>query len=248
MDLSDNSSLVFTRPENISIERPENLALVPRTSQRIRLLVADDHTLFREGLRSMLREVSLFEVVGEASNGREAVEKALQLRPDIVLMDLVMPLLNGLDATRRIKKEYSDIKVLIIAGHAYDDFIYHVIEAGASGYILKTSGLSELQAAVQEVYRGNPYVSSDASRALINDLMRSRGRKRKVGGSDRLTHRERELLQLFAEGYSNQEIACQLFLSVKTVETHKANIMSKLNLKGRTDLIKYAMSRGLVAR
>ena len=241
-----------TRPidliESLPLDKTGNHYSLVNQRDSVRLLIADDHTLFRESLCLALRDIANLEVVGEASNGREAVEKAAQLCPDVVLMDLVMPLLNGLDATRRIKKEDSNIKVLIITGHAYDDFIYHVIEAGASGYLLKTSDVTELQLALQEVYRGNPYVSSDASRALINDLMRNGGRRGRAARNDRLTVRERELLQLFAEGYSNQEIASQLFLSVKTVEAHKANIMSKLNLKGRIDLIKYAMRRGLVAR
>ncbi|MFH1484646.1 MAG: response regulator transcription factor [Chloroflexota bacterium] len=226
--------------------KSRRLPPAPSSNGTISLLLAEDHTLFRETLRLYLEANPSYMVVGEAENGREAVEMALALKPDVVLMDLSLPLLNGLDATRRIRKETEEVRTLILTGHAYQDFIYQALEVGASGYLLKTASVDELQLALREVHRGNPYVSCEASKILIEDLVLGNGRGSRNGRGSQLTSRERELLQLFAEGYGNQEIAAQLFLSVKTVEAHKAHIVSKLNLHGKTDLLRYALHKGLI--
>ena len=226
-------------------EAPRATNRAPRT--RIRVLIVDDHTVLRQALRLLLESHEELDVLGDVSNGREAAAVAEKMLPDVVLMDVVMPGLNGLDATRQIRKRCPNTRVLILSGYEEDEQIIEALRAGASGYLVKESDIGELLLAIQSVARGNTYFSSSLSeREQTNDfLLRARNGDAKVG-FDRLTDREREVLQLIAEGHSNQSIADQLVISVKTVEAHKAHIMSKLGARNRTDIIRYAIRRGII--
>jgi DNA-binding NarL/FixJ family response regulator len=213
----------------------------------IRVLVADDHTVVRQALRYMLESQPGLEVVGEASNGREAVDLAEKLAPDIILMDTVMPGLNGIEATRQIRRRQPKTKVLMLTGYMEDEHVAGALKAGASGYVIKKSEIDELLLGIQAVHRGNPYFSSNIGDGDLTDyLWQLKSNSGRVG-YDLLTAREREVLQLIAEGSSNQQIAEELYISVKTVEAHRAHIMTKLHAKNRTDLIRYALRKGLVA-
>ena len=215
--------------------------------QRIRLLIVDDHTLLRQALRALLEAQPNLEVVGEAINGRDAVEIAEQMMPDVVLMDMVMPGLNGIDATRQILKRSPGTRVLILTAYLEDERLLQALRAGASGYVVKNSDLDELVLAIQSVHRGNTYFSSAVSEELaVNEVLLQAKQPDRKTGYDLLTNREREVLQLIAEGLSNQQIADVLVISVKTVEAHRSHIMTKLHAKHRTDLIRYAIRRGLI--
>ena len=215
--------------------------------QRIRLLLVDDHTLLRQALRALLEAQPNLEVVGEAINGRDAVEIAEQMMPDVVLMDMVMPGLNGIDATRQILKRSPGTRVLILTAYLEDERLLQALRAGASGYVVKNSDLDELVLAIQSVHRGNTYFSSAVSEELaVNEVLLQAKQPDGKTGYDLLTNREREVLQLIAEGLSNQQIADVLVISVKTVEAHRSHIMTKLHAKHRTDLIRYAIRRGLI--
>jgi two-component system response regulator NreC len=215
--------------------------------QRIRLLVADDHALLRQALRSLLEAQPNLEVIGEAMNGRDAVEVAERLMPDVVLMDMVMPGLNGIEATRQILKRSPGTRVLILTAYLEDERLLQALRSGASGYVVKNSDLDELLLAIQSVHRGNTYFSSAVSEELaVNEVLLQAKQPEGKTGYDLLTNREREVLQLIAEGLSNQQIADVLVISVKTVEAHRSHIMTKLHAKHRTDLIRYAIRRGLI--
>ena len=229
----------------------ENLKITPTTAtasaRRIKVLIVDDHAVLRQALRLLLETHQEIEVVGEAMNGREAVEIAERTKPEVVLMDMVMPGLNGLEATRQMKKRVPNARVLILTGYVEDEQILAALRAGAAGYVVKRSDVTELLLAIQAVHRGNTYFSSSISENMMNnDYLWQARRGETKAGLDALTSREREVLQLIAEGYSNQAIARELFISVKTVEAHKAHIMSKLRANNRTDLIRYAIRRGVV--
>ena len=215
------------------------------TRARVRVLIVDDHAVLRQALRMLLESHDEIDVVGDVANGRDAVQLAEELTPDVVLMDVVMPGLNGLDATRQIRKRCPNTRVLILSGYEEEEQIIEALRAG--GYLIKESDIGELLLAIQAVSRGNTYFSSALSeRDQSNDfLVRARSGDARAG-FDRLTDREREVLQLIAEGHSNQSIADQLVISVKTVEAHKAHIMSKLGARNRTDLIRYAIRRGII--
>ena len=214
----------------------------------IRLLIVDDHALLRQALMALLSTQSGIEVVGEAENGREAVEAAEELLPDIVLMDGVMPGLNGIDATRQITKRLSSTRVLMLTAYLEDERVLQALRAGASGYVMKNADVQELVLAIQSVHRGNIYFSASVSDELpVEEVLLQAKQPEGRTGYDLLTNREREVLQLIAEGQSNLGIADELVISVKTVEAHRAHIMTKLNAKNRTDLIRYAIRRGLVA-
>ena len=215
--------------------------------QRIRVLIVDDHAILRQALRQLLEQHAEVEVVGDASSGRDAVLSTEQLMPDVVLMDMVMPGLNGLEATRQIRKRFPKTRVLILTGYMEDEQIIGALRAGASGYVVKASDTEELILGIQAVHRGNTYFSAAISDGdAINQYMWQAKKEDGKIGYELLTSREREVLQLIAEGFSNQRIAQELFISVKTVEAHKAHIMSKLHARNRTDLIRYALRKGLV--
>ena len=218
-----------------------------RSTNRIRVLVADDHSLLRRALVELLSQQDLVEVVGEAAHGREAVEESEELRPDVVLMDMVMPGLNGIEATRQIVKRLPSTRVVILTAYLEDERLLEALRAGAAGYVVKNSNLDELLLAIQSVHRGNRYFSTAISDTIpISELLIRAKAEETTSGYDLLTAREREVLQLIAEGYQNQAIAQELVISVKTVEAHKAHIMSKLAARSRTDLIRYGIKRGLV--
>lgn len=220
----------------------------PRTGgQRIRVLIVDDHAILRQALRQLLEQHAEIEVVGDAASGREAVAATEKLMPDVVLMDMVMPGLTGLEATRQIRKRFPKTRVLILTGYMEDEQIIGALRAGAAGYVVKRSDTEELLLGIQAVHRGNTYFSSAISDGdAINQYLWQAKKEDSKIGYELLTSREREVLQLIAEGYSNQRIAQELYISVKTVEAHKAHIMSKLHARNRTDLIRYALRKGLV--
>lgn len=222
--------------------------MAPRQhAARIKVLIVDDHAVLRQALRMLLENQNEVEVVGDAGNGREALDAAEKTQPDVVLMDMVMPGLNGLEATRQIRRRVPKAKVLILTGYMEDEQILAALRAGASGYVVKKSDVQELLLGIQTVHRGNTYFSSAISEGdAVQDYLWQAKRPESKSGYDLLTSREREVLQLIAEGYSNQRIANELFISVKTVEAHKAHIMSKLHAQNRTDLIRYAIRKGIV--
>lgn len=212
----------------------------------IRVLLVDDHTILREGVRALLADEPEIVVVGEAGDGEEAVEKVDALRPDVVLMDMVMPRMNGLEATSHIKRAHPDVKVLILSMYDDDEYVQQVIQAGASGYLLKGMAADDLVLAIREVHSGSSFLNPAIAAKLIDDYVRRVRGERGAEGEEPLTSREREVLKLIAEGNTNQEIADVLCLSRKTVESHRANIMRKLDLHDVTDLVKYAIRRGLI--
>jgi two-component system response regulator NreC len=212
----------------------------------VRVLLAEDHTIVRKGLRSLLEGGPGMAVVGEAEDGREAVRMAEQLRPDVVLMDLSMPGLNGLEATRQIKSRVPEVKVLVLTRHANEEYVFQILRAGASGYVVKKAAPDELASAIWAVYRGDSYLSPAISKTVIEAYIEHA--ERMVESTyDRLTDREREVLQLIAEGHSSREIAERLCISEKTVRTHRANLMGKLDLHSTAELTQYAIHKGLVS-
>ncbi|WP_275900953.1 response regulator [Paenibacillus periandrae] len=212
----------------------------------IKLCIVDDHAVVRSGLMMLLNTKEDMEVIGEASEGNEAIELALSLRPDVVLMDLSMPHgKDGLTAAKELKQVLPDIAVLILTMHDDDEYLFRAIHAGASGYILKTAPHDELLTAIRSVAAGNAYLYPTATKRLMIEYV---DRLRDGDGSsmETLSERETEVVSLVAKGYSNKEVAEQLVISVKTVESHKANVMEKLGLKTRPELVKYAMKKGLL--
>jgi DNA-binding NarL/FixJ family response regulator len=212
-----------------------------------RILVADDHEIVRRGLCALLRAQPDWEVCGEASNGREAVEKALQLQPEVVILDVGMPSLNGLEATRQILKASPQIKILILTLHDSDQVVQEVLNAGARGFLLKSDAARDLVAAVEALRRGKIYFTPKvASMVLDGYLRRDKSGAVEIPTRGRLTPREREIVQLLAEGKSSKEVAVVLGLSVKTAETHRSNIMRKLELHSVSDLVMYAVRNNIV--
>jgi DNA-binding NarL/FixJ family response regulator len=213
----------------------------------IRIVLADDHQIIREGLRSLLEKESDMEVVGEAKNGREAVDLAVSLVPDVIVMDIGMPDLNGMEATRHIVEQVSDVKILALSMHSDRQFAAGILAAGASGYLLKDSAFGELAEAIRAVIRGQCYLSPAITGVVLNDYVE---RLCNTGSSlpyANLTKREREILQLLAEGWTTKRIAEDLHVSIKTVETHRQHIMDKLELRSLADLTKYAIRQGLTS-
>ena len=214
--------------------------------KRIRVLIVDDHTLVRDGIRSLLALTADIEIVGEATNGKEALEKARQLLPDVVLMDLAMPIMGGLEATRRIRRELAATKILALTQYDDSEYVIPVIEAGARGFVTKMASFSELSSAIQAVYRGESFLSPSAAAALIEECQQKTAEEEGRDPYDHLTDREREVLKLVAEGYTAREIADMLIISPKTAEWYKASLMNKLNIHSKTDLIKFAIRRAII--
>lgn len=211
----------------------------------IRVLIVDDHTVLRDTLRLLLEMNGEVEVIGEASDGRQAIDMAEQLKPDVVLMDTAMPGLNGIEATAQIRKRMPKTKILILSGYGHEDQVRAALRAGASGYVLKSSSSEELLLAIRTVNQSNTYLSQALAEGdrLRSYLLATEGR----GGREAsLSAREREVLQLIAEGYTNRAIAERLFISVKTVEAHKEHIVQKLGVRGSAELIRYAIRKGLI--
>lgn len=212
---------------------------------KIRILLADDHTILRNGIRAILEDEPGMDVVGEAEDGRTAVSLATQLKPDIVIMDIAMPLLNGLEATRQIKRTCPGVKVIILSMHDNEEYIIQVLEAGAMGYILKDAAARELIQALRTVYRGEAVLSPAITRIVIEDYLRWGG-VRPTEDADALSPRERETLQLIAEGYTSKQISEILVISVKTVQAHRNSLMQKLHLHNRGELVKYAIQKKII--
>jgi DNA-binding NarL/FixJ family response regulator len=214
-------------------------------SSTIRVLLVDDHTILRHGIRAMLSLSDDIEVVGEAEDGQEALELAEKLQPDLVLMDIAMPRMDGLEATRRLKEQHKGIKVVILTQHENREYVFPILKAGADGYVLKKAAGTELVSALRAVHAGGTFLYPSIAKAVVEDYLNPDGTLAERRHS-KLTEREIEVLKLIAEGKSNQEIADQLFLSVKTVMGHRTNIMEKLDLHSRTELVKYAIRTGLI--
>ncbi len=213
----------------------------------IRILLVDDHTLVRQGIRRLLEDQPHMEVVGEAADGHEAVASATELLPDVILMDIGMPNMNGLDATEVIGQRLPSSHVLLLTVHDDEEYLFRALKVGASGYVLKEAEARELVLAIEAASRGEMFIYPSVARRLVNDYLR---RAREGGHAEtqlveNLTERQREVLQLLAEGHTNQEIADRLVISPYTVQTHRHNIMRKLNLHNRTELVKYAIRHGI---
>jgi two-component system response regulator NreC len=214
--------------------------------KKIRVLVVDDHTIVRDGICALLSLAGDIEVVGEAANGREAMEMVPEIMPDVILMDIAMPLLGGLEATRRIHKEHPDIKVLALTQFSDKEYVFPLLEAGACGFITKASASSEMTAAIRCVYRGESFLSPAVTKLMIEDYQQGAALRDRSDPYEQLTERERDVLKLVAEGYTTQEIADMLVISPKTVEGHRSSLMAKLDLHNRIDLVKYALRKGLI--
>jgi len=213
---------------------------------KIRILVADDHTVIRRGIVGLLNAQPDMEVIDEAGTGREAVAKAQAVLPDVVLLDVAMPELNGLGATRMIKGQSPGVQVLILTMHDREDYLFQALRAGASGYVLKGADTEDLLAAVRSVARGGVYLYPPIAKELVSEYLRRVESGEDLASYDGLTDREREILQLIAEGKTAANIAEDLHISPHTVHSHRDNIMTKLDLHDRAALIRYAIRRGLV--
>jgi two-component system response regulator NreC len=212
----------------------------------IRVLIVDDHALFREGIRLILQNQGTIKIVGEAADGEEAINMARTLKPDIVLMDVTMPGVDGLAATRQIKEDFPETQVLMLTMHESDDYFFRGLSAGASGYVLKEAVSADLIAAIQSVAEGKVFLYPSVAKKLVADYLSRAGTAEARGKYQRLTPREREVLFMIGEGRSDKEIAEQLIISPNTVQSHRWHIMEKLDLHNRAELIKYAIRRGLI--
>ncbi len=214
---------------------------------QIRLLIADDHAVIRAGLRLVLERQKDFVVLDEAADGREAVAKAQNLKPDVVVLDLAMPNLNGMEATRQICSGVPNVEVVVLSMHSDEEYVLRSLKAGAKAYVLKESAESDLIAAIRAVHLGKSFFSPAVSRMLVEDYVRQLQDRDIQDSYELLTPREREILQLVAEGKSNKDVANILNLSVYTVETHRSNMMEKLNLHTVPELILYAVRKGVIS-
>jgi NarL family two-component system response regulator LiaR len=215
--------------------------------QKIRVLIVDDHTIVRDGICALLALIGDIEVVGEATNGSEALKMVQELSPDVVLMDIAMPIMGGLEATRRISKDFPKTKVLVLTQHDDKEYVFPVIESGAAGFISKAAASSELATGIRSVFQGDSYLSPSVARLLVENYQHTASERIIQDPYNHLTEREREVLKLLAEGYSTAEIAKTLVITPKTVEGHKTNLMAKLGIHNRIDLVKYALRKGIIS-
>jgi DNA-binding NarL/FixJ family response regulator len=213
--------------------------------QKIRVLLVDDHTLFREGIRSLLESQPDIKIISEAEDGHKGVEMAIEMEPDVVLLDIAMPLLNGLDAAKKIKRKNPEIQILILTMHENEDYIRNALAFGASGYILKDTKADELIKAVRSIHSGEVVLSPAITNMIVINYLRW-GNSQNKDNTRILSPREREVLQLIAEGYTNKQIAEILCISIKTVQAHRSNLMSKLDLHDKGELIKYAIQKKII--
>jgi two-component system response regulator NreC len=215
--------------------------------KNIKVFLADDHLLFRQGIKSLLDKVVDIEIVGESSDGEEAIAKISKLKPDVVLMDITMPKINGLEATKWIREELPSVKILILTMHDTDQYLSGMLEAGASGYVVKTAASDELITAIREVYGGDVHLYPSIARMLVEDYLEKvqveEGEKTSYTA---LTPREQEILKYIAEGKQNKDIAELLFISSRTVQAHRTNLMIKIGAHDRTEVVKYAIRKGLI--
>ena len=214
---------------------------------KIKVLVVDDHTIVRDGICALLSLTPDMEVVGEASNGREALEKLKLLVPDVIVMDIAMPVMGGLEATRVIRDEFPEIKVLVLTQYEDKEYVFPAIEAGALGFIIKTAASSDLATGIRSVYRGDSFLSPSVAKLFVERHQSGDEAGNRSDPYAQLTGREREVLKLTAEGYTVKEMADTLIISPKTVEGHKTSLMNKLNLHSRTELVKYALRKGIIS-
>ena len=214
---------------------------------RVRIVLADDHTILREGLRALLSADPNFDIVGEAEDGREAVRCVEKLGPDLLLMDLSMPRMSGMDAISEIKKRFPKTKMVALTVHKTEEYLLATLQAGADGYVLKDATHDELIMAIKNVMGGKSYLSPGVSEKIIEGYLEGKESTRSLSSWESLSQREREVLKLIAEGYKNKEIAGDLCISLKTVEKHRANLMKKLDLHNAAGLTVYAMGKGLVS-
>ncbi|HYG35560.1 MAG TPA: response regulator transcription factor [Clostridia bacterium] len=216
--------------------------------KKIGVLLVDDHTVVRQGLRALLRNEEDIEVIGEAENGRQAVMMARKSPPNVVVMDVAMPLLNGLEATRQILKLVPTAKVLVLTSYGDDECVEQLMQAGAAGYLIKQTAANELLKAIREVQRGNAFFSPSIAKRLRDQCREAFTSGQSIKKAGELTSREAEVLQLIAEGFSNKQIAGELSISIKTVEKHRQQVMNKLNIHDVAGLTRYAISKGMVER
>jgi two-component system, NarL family, response regulator NreC len=214
---------------------------------KLRIVLGDDHTLLRQGLRKILEERRDWEVVAEAGDGREAVRQILATDPDVAILDIGMPLLNGIDATRQVVRRLPHCRILILSMHANEAYIIHALKAGAKGYMLKDSADTDLIRGVSSVAAGKSFFSPAVAKVMLDDYVRHLAEKGIVDRYDSLSEREREIFQLVAEGRSNKEVAELLSLSPATVETHRAHILQKLDVHNTAELVLYAVRRGVIS-
>jgi len=210
---------------------------------KIKVLIADDHQLFREGISNLLFTSDTIEVIAQAENGLEALEKVKHFKPDVVLLDIAMPEMNGIEACKRLKKGFPDVKIITVSMHSDKQYVKGVLEAGADGYLLKNCTLRQLTDAIHSVHDGKKYLSQDITDLVISGYLTPSSSDDEY---DKLSEREKEIFLLFAEGKSTKEIGDKLFISVKTVGTHKQNILEKLDLKTNADMVKFALKKGLI--
>ncbi len=215
-------------------------------SQSIRILLADDHTIVRQGLARLLEEQANLKVVGEATNGKIAVEKALKLKPDIVIMDIAMPRMNGIEAAKRIRKQLPDTKILILSMYSHEHYIHELLETGVSGYLLKDSSGRDIIKAIHAAMKNETFLSPSISKKLVDTYLSPRKNSARVDRYKRLTNREREVFQLIAEGHTTRSIADMLCVSISTIKSHRANIMEKLDIESPVKLVHFAIRLGLV--
>ncbi len=213
---------------------------------KIRLLMVDDHEIVRAGLRMLLQAQPDMEIVGEVSNGRDAISKTKELVPDIVLMDISLPDLDGFEATRQIKRASPNVAILALTMHESEEYFFKMLNAGASGYVPKKAAPTDLVTAIRTVREGGVFLYPSVAKALVHDYLGRVNEGSERASFDGLSEREQEVLKWIADGLTNQEIGDKLTISVKTVERHRANIMAKLNLHSRTELVKYAIRKGLI--
>ena len=211
---------------------------------KIKVLIVDDHQLFREGIATLLYSAENIEVIGQSEDGLDAIEKAKHYKPDVVLIDIAMPRMNGIEATKKLKSLIPGIKTITLSMHSEKEYVKGVLEAGADGYLLKNCTYRQLTDAIQSVYEGKKYLSQDITEQVITGYLSPSGSE--LNDYEKLSHREKEVFLLFTEGKPTREIADILFISVKTVNTHKQNILEKLQLKSNTDIVKYALKNGLI--
>jgi DNA-binding NarL/FixJ family response regulator len=212
--------------------------------KNLRVLIADDHALVRSGIRALVETLEGVEVVAETGDGVDALALIEKHRPDVVLMDITMPRLSGLEATARITREHPDVHVIVLSMHASEEYVWQALRAGAAGYVLKDAGLAELNLAIRAAARGEKYLSPTMSRHVVDGYVR--GLTPELSPLERLTSRQREILQLVAEGLTTKEIAEKLHLAVKTVETHRGQLMSRLDIHDIAGLVRYAIRVGLI--
>jgi len=218
--------------------------------KKIRVVVADDHAVLRSGLKLLLDAQMDIEVVGEASDGAEAINKTAELKPDVLLLDITMPNIGGIDALRTIKKKTPSVSILILTMHENEGYLLEALKAGASGYILKKVADNELISAIKAVYSGEFFIPTTLTKSVVKEMVSGGVSREETGDNDQeqLSPRELEVLTLVAQGYTNQQMADSLFLSVKTVETYKARVMEKLNLHSRVELVRYALQHGFLTK